>query len=127
MSEPGQPPQDSGRLFRRRGKGETGPTLEELQAQIADNTRAAERATGLWRTAEHAASEQAAERLVAEEAATTAHRARVEADEQAAEHARQAAEALLATAGAEDQVVEKATWVAAARVVLNLDEFITRE
>ena len=40
---------------------------------------------------------------------------------------RQAAEALLATAGAEDQVVEKATWVAAARVVLNLDEFITRE
>ena len=39
----------------------------------------------------------------------------------------QAAEAFLATAGAEGQVVEAAAWIAAARVVLNLDEFITRE
>ncbi|MEQ7847257.1 hypothetical protein, partial [Nocardioides kribbensis] len=91
------PEETSGRFWRRRDRAEGTPlpplSLEELQAHIVELTAAAERAASLRNSAELAAAEQAAERLVAEEHAGAASRALTEAERSAEDHARAAADA----------------------------------
>ncbi|MGB0191343.1 MAG: hypothetical protein ACPF9W_10290 [Nocardioides sp.] len=126
MSSPGLPPDssagsptggDPGRRWLRRK--EARPSLEELEARIAEQTAAAERFATLRAAAEKAATEQAAERMIAEETATTALRGRSESDTRLVEAQARLEEALQARSAAEAALAEAVSAREAAEATLN--------